>query len=98
MAAAASTEQRDASGASMNTFRWLRNGREAVDAMLDNIMAAQHSIRLETFIFHAGEIGDAFRDALIAAQKRGVRVRVMCDAFGSLKLLTSYWDGLVAAG
>jgi cardiolipin synthase A/B len=98
MATAASTAQRDASDASMNTFRWLRNGREAVDAMLDNIMAAQHSIRLETFIFHAGEIGDAFRDALIAAQKRGVRVRVMCDAFGSLKLLTSYWDGLVAAG
>jgi cardiolipin synthase len=81
-----------------NCYRWLRHGREAVDAMLEAISNAAHSIRLETFIFQPGEVGDAFRDALIAAQKRGVRVRVMCDAFGSLKLLTSYWDELVKAG
>jgi cardiolipin synthase A/B len=80
------------------SFQWLRNGREAVDAMLEAIFRAERSIRLETFIFHAGEVGDAFRDALVAAQKRGVRVRVMCDAFGSLKLLASYWEELEAAG
>jgi len=66
--------------------------------MLDAIVRAEHSVRLETFIYHSGELGDAFRDALVAAQRRGVRVRVMCDAFGSLKLLTSYWDELVQAG
>jgi len=81
-----------------NSYRWLRNGREAVDAMLETIAGAQRSIRLETFIFHAGEVGDSYRDALIAAQKRGVRVRVMCDAVGTIKLLTSYWNDLVAAG
>ncbi len=81
-----------------NSYRWLRNGRLAVDAMLEAIGQAERSIRLETFIFHAGEVGDSFRDALIVAQKRGVRVRVMCDALGSIKLLTSYWDDLVAAG
>src|SRR5215212_2840521 len=74
-----------------NDYRWLRHGREAIGR-------AERSVRLETFIFHSGEVGDAFRDALIAAQKRGVRVRVMCDAFGSIKLLTSYWNDLVAAG
>jgi cardiolipin synthase len=79
-------------------FEWLRNGREAVDAMLETISQAENSIRLETFIFHSGEIGDLFRDALVAAQRRGVRVRVMCDAFGSLRLLASYWDELVQAG
>ena len=81
-----------------NSFRWLRHGRVAVDAMLEAIGAAQRSVRLETFIFHSGEVGDSFRDALIAAQKRGVRVRVMCDALGSIKLLSSYWNDLVAAG
>jgi len=81
-----------------NSYRWLRHGRAAVDAMLEAIGQAQRSVRLETFIFHAGEVGDSFRDALLAAQKRGVRVRVMCDALGSIKLLTSYWDDLVAAG
>jgi cardiolipin synthase len=98
MASGAATEQLSAPGASTNTFRWLRNGQEAVDAMLEAIASAEHSVRLETFIFHPGEVGDAFRDALVAAQRRGVRVRVMCDAFGSLKLLKSYWDELVEAG
>ena len=79
-------------------FRWLRTGREAVNEMLDAINHAQRSIRLETFIFHADDVGNAFRDRLTAAQQRGVRVRVMCDAFGSLKLSSSYWHGLMAAG
>ena len=81
-----------------NSFRWLRHGRAAVDAMLEAVGQAQRSIRLETFIFHSGEVGDSFRDAFIAAQKRGVRVRVMCDALGSIALLKSYWNGLEAAG
>lgn len=84
--------------AEQGSFDWLRNGREAVDAMLAAISRAEHSVRLETFIFHSGEVGDRFRDALVAAQRRGVRVRVMCDAFGSLRLLASYWDELVSAG
>lgn len=78
--------------------RWLRHGREAIEAMLEAIGHARHSVRLETFIFHPDRIGDAFRAALLAAQRRGVRVRVMCDAFGSIGLPTSYWNDLVAAG
>jgi cardiolipin synthase len=91
-------EQDESRKGTANEYRWLRHGQEAVDAMLEAIGQAQRSVRLETFIFHAGEVGDAFRDALLAAQTRGVRVRVMCDAVGSIKLLTSYWNGLVAAG
>ena len=79
-------------------YQWLRHGREALAAMLDAIGRAQHSIRLETFIFHLDEIGNSFRAALIAAQRRGVRVRVMCDAVGSFALRASCWDELVAAG
>ena len=90
--------EREMPGTAANSYRWLRNGREAIDAMLEAIGQAESSIRLETFIYHSGEVGDAFRDALIVAQKRGVRVRVMCDAFGSIKLLTSYWDDFIAAG
>lgn len=77
---------------------WLRHGREAIGAMLDAIAHAQHSVRLETFIFHADQTGDAFRQALLAAQRRGVRVRVMCDAFGSFSLPKSYWNEFVSAG
>jgi cardiolipin synthase len=78
--------------------RWLRHGREALAAMLDAIRHARHSVRLEMFIFHADTTGNAFRDALVAAQQRGVRVRVMCDAFGSFSLPNSYWNTLIAAG
>ena len=81
-----------------SSYHWLRNGREAVDRMLDAINQAKRSIRLETFIFHADAVGNTFRDALIAAQKRGVRVRVMCDAFGSMKLNSIYWEDLLKAG
>ena len=80
------------------SFDWLRNGREALDAMLEAISQARQSIRLETFIFHPDKVGDQFRAALIAAQRRGVRVRVMCDAFGSFALKANYWDELIAAG
>jgi len=78
--------------------RWLRHGREALDAMLEAIHHAQHSVRLEMYIFRAGKIGDAFRDALTAAQQRGVRVRVLCDAVGSYSLPGDYWSHLLAAG
>jgi cardiolipin synthase A/B len=84
--------------AEQGDFTWLRNGRKAVDAMIEAISSATRSVRLETFIFHSGDVGDLFREALVAAQRRGVQVRVMCDAFGSLRLLTSYWDSLVAEG
>jgi cardiolipin synthase len=83
---------------SATSYQWLRHGGEALDAMLAAITGAEHSVRLETFIFRPGGVGDAFRDALVAAQKRGVRVRVMCDAVGSINLLTSYWNDLLAAG
>ena len=83
---------------SASRCRWLRHGQAAVEAMLAALAGARLSVRLETFIFHDDAVGGAFRDALIAAQRRGARVRVMCDALGSLDLMTSYWDELVAAG
>jgi len=79
-------------------YTWLRNGREAVDGILDAIRHAEKSIRLEVFIFRAGAVGDVFREALVQAQRRGVRVRLMCDAFGSLSLMSSYWNELIEAG
>ena len=78
--------------------RWLRHGRAALEAMLESIRHARHSVRLETFIFHPDATGDSFRAELLAAQQRGVRVRVLCDAFGSYGLPKNYWHELVAAG
>ena len=79
-------------------FRWLHTGDEAFAAMLEAIAAARESIRLETYIFTASPLGERFRTALMAACARGVQVRVVVDAWGSLNLPESFWQPLTAAG
>ena len=79
-------------------FRWLRTGDEVFASMLADIEAAQRSIRLEMYIFSDSPIGHKFRDALVRACQRGIRVRVLIDAWGSFLLLGIFWNPLVAAG
>src|SRR5256712_3621205 len=66
--------------------------------MLSTIEAAKTSIELESYIYAAGPIGERFRDALIRACRRGVRVQVLIDSFGSITLLDSFWQPLRKAG
>ena len=80
------------------TFRWLRNGNEAFAAMLAAIDAARGSVRLETYIFSGGEPGNQFLEALVRAQRRGVPVYVVVDAWGSQDLSDSYWEPLRKVG
>ncbi len=79
------------------TLHWLRTGEEAFAAMLEAIAAAGKSIRLETYVYEAGLIGEKFREALVKARGRGVRVQVLVDAMGSARLSTGFWDPLVKA-
>ncbi len=81
-----------------DTHRWLASGGEAYPRMLAAVANARHCVRLETYIFQAGHPGDAFRDALVQARKRGLEVRVLLDAYGSVALPESYWKPLLAAG
>ena len=66
--------------------------------MLAAIDAAQNSVCLETYIFTASSVGERFRDALLRARLRGVRVRVMYDAIGGMYLPWSFWQPLLSAG
>ncbi|MEK7706659.1 MAG: phospholipase D-like domain-containing protein, partial [Verrucomicrobiota bacterium] len=77
---------------------WLRNGDETFPAMLAAIDAAQKSVCLETYTYSASPLGDKFRDALVRAQRRGARVRVLLDAVGSHSLPEDYWESLKAVG
>ena len=67
-----------------NQVRMFRDGDESYPAMLEAIAGAQRSIALSTYIFAADEAGRPFIDALIAAHRRGVEVRVLVDGVGSL--------------
>ena len=79
-------------------FRWLQTSDDAFAAMLDAIDAEADSVRLEMYIFSAEAIGARFRDALVAACVRGVRVQVLIDAWGSIDLPDAFWIPLKKAG
>ena len=78
--------------------RWLRAGDEIFPAMLAAIDAASESVCLEVYTFEDGALGQRFRAALVRARERGVRVRVLVDAIGSIMLSGHFWDSLQKAG
>ncbi len=67
-----------------NEVMVLRNGENAFPAMLDAIDRAIKSVDLSTYIFENNSSGHAFTEALCAASRRGVVVRVIVDAMGEL--------------
>ena len=78
--------------------QWLRAGDEIFPAMLAAIDAAGESVCMEVYTFEDSPLGQRFREALIRARGRGVRVRVLVDAIGSVMLSNSFWDPLQKAG
>lgn len=79
-------------------FRWLCTGDEAFGTAVQAIDAARQSVDFEVYIYADSAPGQALRDALVRAADRGLRVRALIDAFGSLYLPDSYWAPLRAAG
>ncbi|RCS24814.1 phosphatidylserine/phosphatidylglycerophosphate/cardiolipin synthase family protein [Phyllobacterium salinisoli] len=66
-----------------NSIDMLETGDAAYAAMLAAINDAKRSILLETYIFDKDTIGIRFADALVAAVRRGIEVRVLIDAVGA---------------
>lgn len=81
-----------------NHIRLLQSGAEFFPALIAALDAAQREIHLETYIFNADASGEAVRDALMRAARRGVAVRLLVDAVGSRELPQSWRDALTAAG
>jgi len=79
-------------------WSWLSSGRELFPAMLAAIEAARESVCLETYIYGADYLGERFLEALVSAQERGARVRVLVDALGSISLPSTFWGPLRGAG
>ena len=61
------------------------NGPQSWDALIALMRRATRSLELCTFVLGRDEVGDAIMDELAAAAARGVRVRLLIDAFGSLR-------------
>jgi cardiolipin synthase len=78
--------------------RLLRDGIEALPAMLAAIANAHREILLEMYWIGADAVGTRFRDALAERARAGITVRVIYDAVGSLSITPSFWEPLVKAG
>ena len=65
-----------------NALETLHDGEQAFPRMLQAIAAAQQSVWLSTYIFQTDRVGRQFVDALAAAVRRQVAVRVLVDGIG----------------
>lgn len=76
----------------------LTNGSCFYEEELAAISAAKHSVCLEAYIFHEGEIARRYLDALTQRARAGVAVNVVLDALGSAKTPDRYFNDFTAAG
>lgn len=81
-----------------NHLRVIETGPALRQALVDLIDGARESVKLYYYIFAADDSGRLILDRLIAAQRRGVAVTLMIDAFGSGSTPLAFFDPLVAAG
>lgn len=64
----------------------LLNGDAIFPAMLRAIRGARETITFETFIYWSGKIGQEFADTLSARAREGVKIYILLDWAGSVKM------------
>jgi cardiolipin synthase A/B len=81
-----------------NKVEMLVNGDQFFPAMLQAISQAQKTITLESYIWSSGFISNKFIDALSERARAGVKVHIIVDGMGTLKLHRSDRQRLRDAG
>ncbi|MES2758412.1 MAG: cardiolipin synthase [Pseudomonadota bacterium] len=81
-----------------NKVEVLLNGDQIFPSMLKAIRSAERTITFETYIYWSETIGKEFADALIERARAGVKVHVMLDFIGSMKMDLASIDAMKAAG
>jgi cardiolipin synthase len=81
-----------------NEITIMSSGDEAIDAKFEAIARAEQSVHAEYYLVRDDATGRKFRDLLIAAAKRGCKVRVLLDGYGGLALGSSYVRAFEEAG
>ncbi len=74
------------------------NGDEIFPAMLGAIASAQKTITFETYIYWSGDIGKKFELALSERARAGVRVHLLVDWVGSIKMDEEMLQAMKDAG
>ncbi len=81
-----------------NKVELLVNGDQIFPSMLAAIRGAKQSITFETYIYWSETIGREFTEALMERARAGVKVHLMLDFIGSLKMDDKSLADLRAAG
>jgi cardiolipin synthase len=81
-----------------NDVELLRGGDQLFPRMHEAIGHARSEVWLATYIFHHDETSLALADALVAADRRGVRVRLVVDGFGSNASIGALRDRFAGSG
>ena len=81
-----------------NEIQALQNGDEIFPAMLAAIREAKSTIDFETYIYWSGNTGAEFAEALIERAKAGVKVHLMLDWVGSVKMDAALLSSMRHAG
>ena len=81
-----------------NKVEALLNGDQIFPAMLAAIRDAEQTITLETYIYWSESIGTEFSQALSERARAGVKVHLMLDFMGSMKMDNKLVDEMKAAG
>lgn len=82
----------------VDSIRLLHTADDFYDTLAARVDEARHHVHVQFFIWRDDEAGRRLRDALVAAARRGVAVRVLLDELGSVLLSSSHFRELVEAG
>ncbi|RSZ38196.1 MULTISPECIES: cardiolipin synthase ClsB [unclassified Variovorax] len=81
-----------------NRIGLLENGEEFFPRVFDAIRQARREAIVETFILFEDKVGLQLHAAMCEAARRGVKVDLMVDGFGSPDLSREFIEGLTSAG
>ena len=81
-----------------NDVEWFNNGVEKLDRLICDIDNAKNYILIEYYIIADDDTGQRFRDALLRAAMRGVKIRLIYDHVGSFSAKRKFWRSFTEAG
>lgn len=81
-----------------NNLEFFSDGPTKFAALKADLMSARSSILLQYYIFEDDRIGNEIAEILIAKAREGVKVRVIYDHVGSLKVSRKFFRRMTEAG
>ncbi|ARP87306.1 cardiolipin synthase B [Bordetella genomosp. 9] len=81
-----------------NAFTLLENGEAYFPRVFEAISKAKAEVLVETFILFDDKVGQELRRVLIDAARRGARVSLLIDGYGSEGLSDEFLGGMTSAG